>query len=205
MCVGVKGVSVPGASTARPSACADQPSRRSTACRGTRRGRPRRRWRARRPPRAAHRCLLYGVSERRPPGSYHPAAAVQSRRLATRSPCDAEPTSRRHNGDASHIHGRHGHASVRSPSRHPVSCQRSPCVGCCASTTAQTRWRRVEVVEVRKRQSRTSRQAWLAAAVEACAFCRRLPPPGARGASAQVCRGGERADYSICPCVGLLV
>eukprot|EP00964_Phaeocystis_antarctica_P015505 scaffold8584_cov61-Phaeocystis_antarctica.AAC.1 len=78
--------------------------------------------------------------------------------------------------------------AVRWPSRHPVSCQRSPCVGCCASTTAQTRWRRMEVVEVRERQRRTSRQAWLAPS----------PPPGARerALAAQVCRGGESADYS---------
>ena len=88
-------LSVPGVSTARPAACADQPSRRSTACRGTRRGRPRRGWRARRPSRAAHRCPAYGDGSG-PPGSYHPAAAVRSRRLGTRSPCDAEPTSRRH-------------------------------------------------------------------------------------------------------------
>eukprot|EP00964_Phaeocystis_antarctica_P018464 scaffold10207_cov62-Phaeocystis_antarctica.AAC.1 len=78
--------------------------------------------------------------------------------------------------------------AVHWPSRHPVSCQRSPCVGCCASTTAQTRWRRMEVVEVRERQSRTSRKAWLAPS----------PPPGARVASAgrPSCRGGESADYS---------
>ena len=84
-------LSVPGVSTARPAACADQPSRRSTACRGTRRGRPRRRWRARRPSRAAHRCPAYGDGSG-PPGSYHPAAAVRSRRLAARSPCDESPS-----------------------------------------------------------------------------------------------------------------
>ena len=91
--------------------------------------------------------------------------------------------------DASHMAGMATQA-MRSPSRHRVSCQRSPCVGCCASTTAQTRWRRMEVVEVRERQSRTSRQARLAPS----------PPPGAgargeRLMAAQVCRGGESADY----------
>ena len=198
MCVSL---SVPGVSTARPSASADQPSRRSTACRGTRRGRPRRRWRARRPSRAAHRCPVYGLRER--PTWLLPSSCGGSvtktrgaepvRRVAV---ARIRTTSRRHNGDASHIHGRHGHARALT---FEASGELPALVGCCASTTAQTRWRRVEVVEVRKRQSRTSRQAWLAAAVEACAFCRRLPPPGARGASslaAQVCRGCEGADYS---------
>eukprot|EP00964_Phaeocystis_antarctica_P143759 scaffold109363_cov54-Phaeocystis_antarctica.AAC.1 len=98
------------------------------------------------------------------------------------------------------MHGRHGHASVRSPSRHLVSCQRSPCVGCCAGTTAQPRWRRMEVVEVRERQSRTSRQAWLAPCGGSGGGVRLLPPLAAaqvraeRALGAQVCRGGESAD-----------
>eukprot|EP00964_Phaeocystis_antarctica_P161425 scaffold133354_cov47-Phaeocystis_antarctica.AAC.2 len=74
--------------------------------------------------------------------------------------------------------------AVRSPSRHLVSCERSPCVGCCASTTAQTRWRRMEVVEVRERQSGTSRQARLAPSpppVRASAW----PPKFAEGARAR--------------------
>ena len=106
-------LSVPGVSTARPSACADQPSRRFTACRGTRRGRPRRRWRARHPSRAAHRCPVYGLRER--PTWLLPSSCGGSvtktrgaepvRRVAV---ARIRPTSRRHNGDASHMAG---HAS----------------------------------------------------------------------------------------------
>ena len=155
-------LSVPGVSTARPAACADQPSRRSTACRGTRRGRPRRRWRARRPSRAAHRCPAYGDGSG-PPGSYHPAAAVRSRRLAARSPCDESPS----HGSVPRVAGTTGTRrtwpamqAVRSPSRHRVSCQRSPFVGCCASTTAGIGWRRMEVRCGRGRAGRAGR-AWL--------------------------------------------
>ena len=182
MCVGVKGVSVPGASTARPSACADQPSRRSTACRGTRRGRPRRRWRARRPPRAAHRCLLYGVRERG-----HPAPTSQLRRFghedsrrgarATPSPRVAGTTGTRRTymaGMATH---------VRSPSRHPVSCQRSSdaaparlrrlggvgwrwlrCgrgrVGRAGRHGLRQRWRRAPSAAACRRQVRAERAPW---------------------------------------------
>ena len=155
-------LSVPGVSTARPAACADQPSRRSTACRGTRRGRPRRRWRARRPSRAAHRCPAYGDGSG-PPGSYHPAAAVRSRRLAARSPCDESPS----HGSVPRVAGTTGTRrtwpamqAVRSPSRHRVSCQCSLFVGCCASTTAGIGWRRMEVRCGRGRAGRAGR-AWL--------------------------------------------
>ena len=186
-------MSVPGVGTARPSACADQPSRRSTACRGTTRGRPRRRWRARRPPRAARRRLLSGVRERGHPASTFQLQRIRPRRLAARSPCEVTPTSRRHTGTRRTWPAwpRRRCARLRAPSRHRVSCQRSPCVGCCASTTAQTRWRRMEAVEVRVRQSRTSRQAWLAPCGDSDAGLRLLPPVRAWP---KVCRGGESAD-----------
>ena len=68
-----------------------------------------------------------------------------------------------------------------------MSCQRSPCVGCCASTTAQTRWRQMEVVEVRERQSSTSRHGL---------GRRRRQVRARKRSAAQVCRGSESADYS---------
>ena len=80
-----------------------------TACRSTRRGRPRRRcWRARRPPRAAHRCLLYGVRERR-----HLAPTIQLRRFShedSRRGARAMPRPRGARTRVRVAHARHGHA-----------------------------------------------------------------------------------------------
>ena len=187
VCVGVKGVSVPGASTARPSACADQPSRRSTACRGTRRGRPRRRWRARRPPRAARRCLLYGLQERRPPGSYHPAAAVQSRRLATRgarvtqSPRVASPTGTRRTWPA---RPRKRALTFEASGELPaLAVRRMLRQHDCADSVAS------DGGGGGAGEAEQDEQAGMAcAAAAASARERRL--------AAQVCRGGESADYS---------
>ena len=114
-------------------------------------------------------------------GAAHLAPTIQLRRFghddsrtASRRTGFARirPTSRRHNGDASHMAG---HAAVRSPSRHRVSCQRSPFVGCCASTTAGICWRRMEVEhhQVRARAS---------------AMC-----PSAESERESACREGVRA------------
>ena len=70
-------MSVPGVGTAHPSACADQPSRPSTACQSTRRGRPRRCWRARR---RLSRAAPSSPSLRRA-GAAHLAPTIQLRRF----------------------------------------------------------------------------------------------------------------------------
>ena len=121
-----------------------------------------------------------------PPGSYHPAAAVRSRRLAARSPCDESPS----HGSVPRVAGTTGTRrtwpatqAVRSPSRHRVSCQRSPFVGCCASTTAGIGWRRMEVRCGRGRAGRAGR-AWLGR------------PVARERLVNQVCRGGGSTDLN---------
>ena len=184
MCVSL---SVPGVGTAHPSACADQPSRPSTACQSTRRGRPRRCWRARR---RLSRAAPSSPSLRRagagPPCSYLPAAACSATKTR-----DAEPVSRREPASRRHTWTRRTWPA--QPRKRALTFEAS---GELPALAVRRMLRQHDCADSVASdgggggagEAEQDEQAGEACAV-AAARC------GERALAAQVCRGGESADY----------